>query len=380
MTLKVSNHYSVGGRDIFIKFPRGGIWDFGPFLNKFRTFWKNCGPFSMPQGSEVQVSQLKGPQLWTFLYTPRGSELHISHKTSKKYLKNIQKSITELLHLAATTTRRIIVPHVTYTILDLFGLSKFKGGQCPLTPLIKISLGVGGVEGNGGRGEACPYIAYVMSSPLTFLIRTAPKLHHTPLALHGIVLYNLPVNVWYISILLLKFAVVSHRILVAMVFVIICVDNYVADQAKAIGKHYPHVRRRTVRHQGTWWAESLRSKGDTVACAATMTSTQRVDDVSDDLALAATPSRSSIAGVLRYETKYSTWKQSSLICSNVPRTIVNISGVYISYKLVMKNNLDAYAEFELCSQGYLQFQCYTFNAALYIIWCIFCCISAAESC
>ena len=71
---------------------------------------------------------------------PRGSEVQISHKTSKKYLKNIQKSITELLHLAAATTRRIIVPHVTYKILDLFGLSKFKGGNAPLAPLIQISL------------------------------------------------------------------------------------------------------------------------------------------------------------------------------------------------------------------------------------------------
>ena len=71
---------------------------------------------------------------------PQGSEVQVSHKTSNKYLKNIQKSITELLHLAATTTRRIIVPHVTYNILDRFGLSKFKGGGaiCPLAPLIKI--------------------------------------------------------------------------------------------------------------------------------------------------------------------------------------------------------------------------------------------------
>ena len=67
---------------------------------------------------------------------PQGSEVQVSHKTSNKYFKHIQKSITELLHLAAATTRRIIVPHVTYNILDLFGLSKFKGGggQCPPGP------------------------------------------------------------------------------------------------------------------------------------------------------------------------------------------------------------------------------------------------------
>ena len=34
-------------------------------------------------------------------------------------------------------TQRIIVPHATYNILNLFGLSKFKGGNAPLAPLIK---------------------------------------------------------------------------------------------------------------------------------------------------------------------------------------------------------------------------------------------------
>ena len=55
---------------------------------------------------------------------PRGSEVQISHKTSEKGLKNIQTSIAELSHLAAAPTWRIIVPHATYQILDLFGLSK----------------------------------------------------------------------------------------------------------------------------------------------------------------------------------------------------------------------------------------------------------------
>ena len=32
---------------------------------------------------------------------------------------------------------------MTYNILDLFGLSKFKGGNAPLAPLIKISLALG---------------------------------------------------------------------------------------------------------------------------------------------------------------------------------------------------------------------------------------------
>ena len=59
----------------------------------------------MLQGSEVQVSyQLKGPWLWTFLYAVW---LQISHKTSKKGLKNIQKSIAGLSHLAAAAVRDI---------------------------------------------------------------------------------------------------------------------------------------------------------------------------------------------------------------------------------------------------------------------------------
>ena len=40
----------------------------------------------------------------------------------------------------AAATRQIIVPHTTHQILDLFGLSKFKWGQCPLAPLKKIYL------------------------------------------------------------------------------------------------------------------------------------------------------------------------------------------------------------------------------------------------
>ena len=54
----------------------------------------------------------------------------LSHAV-KRFTK-IQKSIAELLHLAASATRRIIVPHATYQILDLFRMSKFKGGgKCP---------------------------------------------------------------------------------------------------------------------------------------------------------------------------------------------------------------------------------------------------------
>ena len=72
---------------------------------------------------------------------PQGSEIQISHKTSKKYFKNIQKSITELLHLAAPL---YAADNCTARDIHNFGpfwLSKFKGGgNAPLAPLIKISL------------------------------------------------------------------------------------------------------------------------------------------------------------------------------------------------------------------------------------------------
>ena len=71
-----------------------------------------------------------------------GSQVQIiSHKTSKKGLKNIQKSIATLSHLAAVAMRWLIIPHAAYQILDLFALSKFKGGNAPSAPPpIKISL------------------------------------------------------------------------------------------------------------------------------------------------------------------------------------------------------------------------------------------------
>ena len=112
-------------RDIFIKFPRGGGGAFEIlvlFLKQISDLLKKLWTFQYAAGFRGPVKRS------TILYTPRASDVQISHKTSNKYLRNIQKSITELLHLAATTTRRIIVPHVTYKIVDLFGLSKFKGG------------------------------------------------------------------------------------------------------------------------------------------------------------------------------------------------------------------------------------------------------------
>ena len=83
----------------------------------------------------------------------RGSEEQISNKTSKKGLTNIQKSIAALLHLAAAAMRRVIAAHGTYHILDLFGLSEFKGGNAPLPPPDKYIPvhGGGGPEVNPDR-------------------------------------------------------------------------------------------------------------------------------------------------------------------------------------------------------------------------------------
>ena len=111
----------------FYQISKGGHLRFWTFFDKFWTFWKNV---DLSVCRRVQRSRyLKKVHICGPLSTPRGSEVHISHKTSKKGLENIQKSIAELLHLAAAATRRIIVPHATYQILDLFGLSKF-----PLPP------------------------------------------------------------------------------------------------------------------------------------------------------------------------------------------------------------------------------------------------------
>ena len=60
--------------------PHAGFRGSG-ILIKMWTIVDDCGPFCRPRGSEVQIS----------------------HKTSKKGLKNIQKSIAALSHLANRT-------------------------------------------------------------------------------------------------------------------------------------------------------------------------------------------------------------------------------------------------------------------------------------
>ena len=46
------------GQGYFYQISKGGghlrLWTF--FLTNFGSFEKNCGPFTMPEGSEVQVS------------------------------------------------------------------------------------------------------------------------------------------------------------------------------------------------------------------------------------------------------------------------------------------------------------------------------------
>ena len=60
---------------------------------------------------------------------PRGSEVQMSHKTSQKYLRNIQKSITGAFafnhrHYAADNR----------TARDIQHFNKIQGGQCPPGP------------------------------------------------------------------------------------------------------------------------------------------------------------------------------------------------------------------------------------------------------
>ena len=53
--------------------------------------------------------------------------------------KNIQKPIAALSRLTAAAPWRLIAPRKTYQILDLFGLSKFKGGNAPPPQMIGSS-------------------------------------------------------------------------------------------------------------------------------------------------------------------------------------------------------------------------------------------------
>ena len=88
----------------------------------------------MPQRLEVHGILIKRSTIVDLNFcTPRGSDVQICHKTSKKGLKNIQKSIDALLHLANCTLHDM--PN-----LGSFWVVKIQGGQCALCPLIKISL------------------------------------------------------------------------------------------------------------------------------------------------------------------------------------------------------------------------------------------------
>ena len=74
-----------------------------------------------------RVSQLKGCEPF---WTPRGSGIQISHKTFKKGLKNIQKSIAAFsINTAANRTARDI-PGKFLTFLGCQNST----GQCPLCP------------------------------------------------------------------------------------------------------------------------------------------------------------------------------------------------------------------------------------------------------
>ena len=62
-------------------------------------------------------------RFWTFFAKYFGP----FEKTSKKGLKISKNLLPSFRIKAADATRRIIVPHTTYQIWDLFRLSKFKG-------------------------------------------------------------------------------------------------------------------------------------------------------------------------------------------------------------------------------------------------------------
>ena len=88
----------------------------------------------MPQGSAVQVSYLKGPQLYAaWLRGP---------KNIRKMLKKISKN----------RLRTLVALRATYQILDLFGLSKFKGGNAPSSARYKYPCQVW-IQGAWGYSE-----------------------------------------------------------------------------------------------------------------------------------------------------------------------------------------------------------------------------------
>ena len=116
---------------IFLSNLQGGIWDFGLFwqildlLKKKWTFQYAAGF----RGPGILIKRSTMLDLSVHHVAQRSRYLA---KDPKKGLKNIQKSIAALSHLAATASRRLIAPRATYQILDLFGLSQFKGGAMPL--------------------------------------------------------------------------------------------------------------------------------------------------------------------------------------------------------------------------------------------------------
>ena len=93
-------------------------------LYKFWTFWKNCRPFSMPQGSEVQVDR-------SVYAGPRGPEVHA----------DISQNIQKIDYRAFTFSRRHYAAD-NHTARDIPNFGPFwvvkiqgeGGGECPLLP------------------------------------------------------------------------------------------------------------------------------------------------------------------------------------------------------------------------------------------------------
>ena len=93
---------------------QGGDWRYWTFLDKLWTF-QYAAEFRDPCILIKRCTNYCGP-----FCTPRGSEVQISHKTSKKGLQNIQKSIVALSYLPGAATRRLITPCIQCVLFFSF--------------------------------------------------------------------------------------------------------------------------------------------------------------------------------------------------------------------------------------------------------------------
>ena len=124
----------LGGIYRLLQISKGGggeILDlFGQILDLLKKLWtfQYAAGF---RGPSILIKRSIIVDLSVYAAWLRGPD--ISQNIQKRY-KKISKYILQSFHLAATATQWMIVPHATYQIFDLFGLSKFKGGNAPWPP------------------------------------------------------------------------------------------------------------------------------------------------------------------------------------------------------------------------------------------------------